>query len=100
MKNETETTMCPAKIAIAAPFPRQCKTCRKATQIHRDFRWNGIDRIDSSKGYVPGNVVPCCTVCNIMKLDHSHAGFIAHIEHILAHCGRTSATHLAESPTG
>ena len=79
------------------PFATMPSMPKKATQTHLDFRWNGIDRIDSSKGYFPGNVVPCCTVCNIMKLDHSHAGFIAHIEHILAHCGRTRATHLAES---
>jgi hypothetical protein len=82
------------------PFATMPNMPKKATQTHRDFRWNGIDRIDSSKGYVPGNVVPCCTVCNIMKLDHSHAGFIAHIEHILAHCGRTHAPHLTASGPG
>jgi hypothetical protein len=27
----------------------------------------GLDRIDNSKGYIPGNVVPCCKNCNIMK---------------------------------
>jgi 5-methylcytosine-specific restriction endonuclease McrA len=32
-------------------------------------RYNGIDRIDSSKGYVTGNVVPCCKRCNIAKND-------------------------------
>lgn len=30
----------------------------------------GLDRIDSSQGYVQENVVPCCKVCNYMKLDH------------------------------
>jgi hypothetical protein len=29
--------------------------------------YNGIDRIDSSAGYVPSNVVPCCHDCNFMK---------------------------------
>lgn len=28
---------------------------------------NGIDRVDNDKGYVPGNVSPCCWVCNIAK---------------------------------
>lgn len=28
---------------------------------------NGIDRIDSSKGYVAGNCVPCCNTCNMAK---------------------------------
>lgn len=27
----------------------------------------GIDRIDSSKGYIKDNCVPCCKICNIMK---------------------------------
>lgn len=28
---------------------------------------DGIDRISSSIGYIPTNVVPCCKICNIMK---------------------------------
>lgn len=30
---------------------------------------SGIDRIDSTKGYVEGNVVPCCALCNFAKSD-------------------------------
>lgn len=29
--------------------------------------YNGIDRIDSDKGYVEGNVVSCCRTCNYAK---------------------------------
>ena len=28
---------------------------------------NGIDRLDSSKGYIKGNCIPCCTRCNYAK---------------------------------
>lgn len=28
---------------------------------------NGLDRIDNTKGYIPGNVVACCFTCNIAK---------------------------------
>jgi len=31
------------------------------------FTYNGIDRIDNTKGYVAGNVVPCCRTCNSAK---------------------------------
>lgn len=31
------------------------------------FPYNGIDRRDSSQGYVWGNVVPCCSFCNSIK---------------------------------
>jgi len=30
---------------------------------------NGLDRLDSNKGYEINNVVPCCSNCNIMKRD-------------------------------
>jgi hypothetical protein len=29
----------------------------------------GMDRMDSSRGYFVGNVVPCCGDCNTMKSD-------------------------------
>ena len=29
--------------------------------------FNGIDRLNSAKGYISDNVVPCCEMCNIMK---------------------------------
>jgi hypothetical protein len=31
--------------------------------------YSGIDRVDSSKGYYPGNVLPCCGFCNRAKDD-------------------------------
>jgi hypothetical protein len=40
----------------------QCAYCGTA--------WaGGIDRLDSTGGYVAGNVVSCCDVCNMMKKD-------------------------------
>ena len=34
-----------------------------------------LDRIDPSKGYVSENVVLCCWIVNLMKLDLSVEGF-------------------------
>jgi 5-methylcytosine-specific restriction endonuclease McrA len=31
------------------------------------FTYNGIDRVDNEKGYILGNVVPCCIECNRAK---------------------------------
>ena len=45
----------------------------------------GLDRVDNDKGYVAGNVVQCCAVCNRMKSDHSVDEWRAHMEKILAH---------------
>jgi hypothetical protein len=49
--------------------------------------YNGIDRIDNSKGYIKGNIVPCCGVCNKMKLEMSVDEFKDRMKRILNHLG-------------
>lgn len=44
------------------------------------FVYNGIDRIDSSRGYVRSNVVTCCANCNWVKGRCSFGRFIAWIK--------------------
>ena len=41
--------------------------------------YQGIDRLDNTKGYTPDNVVPCCIRCNKMKKVLSHDEFVTHI---------------------
>lgn len=42
--------------------------CRRNIHTKEEFyNFNGVDRIDSLKGYTAGNVVPCCTYCNQAK---------------------------------
>jgi len=43
----------------------------KIINNERLFVRNGIDRIDSTKKHVSGNVVPCCIKCNKIKSNHS-----------------------------
>lgn len=45
---------------------------------------NGLDRVDSQIGYKVGNVVPCCTPCNLMKRDDTHKAFIDRCKKIAA----------------
>lgn len=47
----------------------------------------GIDRIDSDKGYEEDNIVPCCKVCNYMKLDHKVDGWFTAMREIFEHQG-------------
>lgn len=35
------------------------------------FKYNGIDRVDNTKGYTLDNVVSCCEICNKAKRDLS-----------------------------
>lgn len=44
---------------------------------------DGIDRINSSMGYIPNNMVTCCYNCNVMKMDMGHDEFIIHIKKII-----------------
>ena len=43
---------------------------------------NGVDRIDNSKGYIEGNVVPCCEICNRAKLKMSKEDFLSWVERV------------------
>ena len=54
--------------------------------VPEPYIFNGLDRIDSSKGYTIDNVVACCKVCNWMKSDMSQQEFIDH-------CNRISLKH-------
>lgn len=45
------------------------KPSNKANQKDTNgaYIYNGLDRIDNSKGYEIGNIVPCCHICNGAK---------------------------------
>ena len=47
-----------------------------------EYHHNGIDRIDSGKGYTLDNVIPCCKYCNVAKLNHSQEDFLAWVERV------------------
>jgi len=42
----------------------------------------GIDRIDNTIGYTKSNTVPCCKMCNQMKLDYGLDAFLERITKI------------------
>lgn len=52
----------------------------------------GIDRIDSTKGYSIDNCVPCCSMCNKMKLNYSTSQFINKIKQIYSYYVEGSTT--------
>lgn len=54
----------------------------KGTHHYGDFVYNGVDRINSDKGYTIDNCVPCCRMCNMGKLDSSYQEFIDHLNQI------------------
>jgi hypothetical protein len=44
----------------------------------------GLDRIESTKGYVNGNVVSCCAICNAWKNCLTVEEFRAHVQKVYA----------------
>ena len=54
--------------------------CAYCGKIQEQF--NGLDRIDSSKGYTIDNVVSCCKYCNFAKNDLTVDEFKEHISEI------------------
>ena len=58
-------------------------TQRCGKKIRKLIRsYNGIDRKNNSIGYVPGNVVPCCAVCNNAKSTLSVRDFVLWIHRV------------------
>lgn len=54
----------------------------KCVYCGQSHKYNGIDRIDSNKGYTIDNCVSCCSWCNTMKLDKSVNEFLEHVKAI------------------
>jgi len=53
------------------------------------IRYNGIDRVDNTEGYVPGNVVACCKYCQYMKRDLTLDFFLQQVEKIYSQSVRS-----------
>ena len=58
---------------IAALICQDCHYCRAPGSIENPV---GIDRKDNDAGYVYGNCLPCCGMCNFMKGTYGYLGFI------------------------
>lgn len=56
------------------------------------FKRNGIDRKDNTKGYSLINSVPCCSLCNVMKMDLPYEDFISQINVIYKYYIEKSST--------
>lgn len=72
------TAQSPCSYCGAAPS-RQFKQNPSSNGV---FVCNGIDRIDSSLGYVSNNITPCCKTCNMMKGVLSSKLFLEHAKRI------------------
>lgn len=51
-------------------------------KLNGDYIHNGVDRIDSSMGYIQDNVVACCKICNYAKRNMSKEDFMVWVKRI------------------
>lgn len=58
---------------------------KKAIRSNGNYIYNGIDRLDSTKGYTEDNVVPCCGRCNEAKMDIPKDEFLSWVERVYNH---------------
>lgn len=80
---------------------RPCYYCgAPPAQVPRSddlLTYNGVDRMDSTRGYRTDNCVPCCKVCNFAKQTLSSDEFLAHVAKIWKF---QEALMLGLTPTG
>lgn len=69
--------------------PHERKITKGSVKI---IKANGIDRIDSNKGYILKNCVPCCPICNYMKSNSTVQDFKNHITRIYNYLNLGSTT--------
>lgn len=67
------------------PTSKAIKRQHYGQQESETFYCNGVDRIDSSKGYVLGNCAPCCTACNVAKNAHTLENFTSWVKQVYTH---------------
>lgn len=46
------------------------------------WKYNGVDRVDNTKGYTLDNCVPCCRQCNFSKSNYTKIEFLNWIERV------------------
>jgi hypothetical protein len=60
-------------------------SCSQRQIEEGNFTYNGLDRLDSSRGHEDDNVVPCCFNCNRMKMNKSPEEFLECVRRIYVH---------------
>ena len=62
-------------------IPSNCRD-EKSQCKNGSYTYNGIDRVDNTKGYTLANVVPCCKKCNTAKGNYSQQEFFSWAENL------------------
>ena len=61
---------------------------KTVVNTYESIYYNGIDRVDSSKGYSAKNCVSCCKICNQAKMDMTVDQFEEWIDRLIKFRGK------------
>lgn len=75
----------PCTYCGAEPIPKNIMVGSGAGRRERHTVANGIDRVDSSKGYISGNITSCCFACNTAKNSMTVDEFLGWVKRVYAH---------------
>lgn len=71
--------------AYCGTEPKQICKASCSTRQTSQIVYNGIDRVDNSRGYETGNVVSCCKVCNRAKDTMTKEDFLSWAKRVAEH---------------
>lgn len=71
--------------AAAELMQKPCFYCDVPAQQGSRNGLCGVDCVDNTAGYVPGNCVPCCAVCNVMKNALGVVPYLSHLDRVYRH---------------
>lgn len=66
---------------------KMTKNCAYCDYYSTEGFLNGLDRVDPRGKYEDANTVPCCSVCNVMKINFQLDYFIDGVRNIVRHNG-------------
>ena len=81
-------------------FQKRCFYCNELPENIENYykiKYQGIDRIDNNKGYIPNNVIPCCSFCNYAKHFHSQEKFLDKVSKIYLNVQRLGESRTQKS---
>ena len=92
LTNEQFDNLITSKCYYCGVEPSVHQSDKRYNKTDKPFKRNGIDRKDSSKGYTVENTVPCCKMCNKMKMDYSITEWLQQIGKIYKNVCECSTT--------
>ncbi len=63
-----------------------------------EFIYNGIDRVDNSRGYTTDNIVPCCKICNMAKQTLTQQEFYTWVKRVFKHYKKPASIGMILEP--